>query len=411
MPFGVTDTLKLDLELPLGMQAFGSRLAAELNSQSDRLRAKLLAEHATHLFPRGEQSVRMTHSYFPGWMPRLIRYGDDGEWSPREISGKTEVKLPHGGEVTAGTIAGTALIRVQRPDNIALTELMADSRQQMELALKALNWTRFIGAESIRITSLGTADRDERHKDAFGRSWQLRTWRLDPMDLKATALVLPVPNGYVALMRLTPTGYAHGSLEELKILANLIHLTYVGTMPQWQEFAKLGDLRPNVFEGIRIGYIANQEFSYRSSRFEIGLDPSLVDITNRSSLELDFSYFPEGGAIVWDVSAFRFREDLEKSITVYVRRKARVPTEIGGNLYRDWTRMLRREAPFDGKPYLENEYPMVRTVVGLPESTAANATGEPDRVYEISIAVRAFPSPETVRKLQEQLLANFKLIE
>jgi len=411
MPFGVNEAMQFDIELPLGLAEFGQRLALESNSHSDRLRTKLLAEHSERLFPRGEPSVRMMHNYYNAWQPRLIRYGDDGQWRPRELSGETEVSLPHGGQVTAGSIAGTALIQVQKPENMPLANLLADSGLQMDLALKALNWTRYIGTESIRITSLGAAIQDEKHVDAYGRPWQLRSWRLDPMDLKAVALVLPVPNGYVALMRLVPVSRAYISVEELKLLANLIYVTYVGTMPQWQEFAKLEGLRPKVFDGIRIEYTANQRFRYRSPRFQLSLEPSLVDIGDRSSLELDFTYFPDRGAIVWDVTGLRFLEDLEKSITVFLRRKARVPAEIGGKLHSEWGRMLRREAPFDGQPYLDEELPRIRSVYGMPESAAATVTSEPEKLYDVGLMLNGFPSKEEVRKLQQELLATFKLFE
>ena len=73
--------------------------------------------------------------------------------------------------------------------------------------------------------------------------------------------------------------------------------------------------------------------------------------------------------------------------------------------------MLRREAPFDGKPYLDEKFPRIRTVFGLPQSATATAAGEPERLYEIGLTVSAFPSKESVQEMQEQLLANFKLLE
>lgn len=97
MPFGVNESMQFDIELPPGLAEFNRRLVGESNSHSDRLRAKLLAEHAERLFPLGEPSVRMMHNYYDARQPRLIRYGDDGQWRPREMSDKTEVSLPHGG--------------------------------------------------------------------------------------------------------------------------------------------------------------------------------------------------------------------------------------------------------------------------------------------------------------------------
>ncbi len=411
MPFGVNESLQFELELPLDLAAFNERLMALSNAHSARLRAKLLAEHAERLFPRGASSARMMNNHFGATEPRLIRYGEDGEWQPREISDETRVSLPFGGQVTAGTVAGVALIQVRRPDNQPLAALMTDSRLQMDLALKAINWTRFIGTEAIRVTSLGAAVQDEKHVDVYGRVWQQRSWRLPAMDLAAVALVLPVPNGYVAMMRISPTGLGYVFTEELKILSNLIYLSYVGTLPQWQEFNQLDGLRPKVFDGIRIEYTANRQFSYHSPRFEIRLEPGLIDITDRSSVVLDLTYFPERGAVAWDVSAFHFHEDLETSLNVSVNRKARVPLEIGGNLHRDWNRMLRREAPFDGRPHLDDEFPRIRTVIGLPQAAAPAGAAEPEHLYEIGLRMRGFLSVELMREMQQQLLANFKLLE
>jgi hypothetical protein len=83
----------------------------------------------------------------------------------------------------------------------------------------------------------------------------LRSWPFDKVGMKATALVLPVP-------------------EELTLLSNLICLRYYGTLPQWRQTAGLGDLRPKVFDGIRIDYTPDRTFKYRSKRCEIGLDAS-----------------------------------------------------------------------------------------------------------------------------------------
>jgi serine protease Do len=411
MPFAVQETFKFDFELPMGVADFGTRLVGELNAHSDRLRAKLLSENAERLFPRGPQSVRMMHTGNRAWQPRLIGYASDGEWQPREIAGEIEASLPHGGQVTAGAVANTALVQVKKPENLALAGLFADSKLQMDLALKALNWSRFIGPEAIQLTSLGPATQDERHVDAYGRTWQLRGWPFAEVGMKAVALVLPVPNGYVALMRMSPSAHAHASAEELKILANLIYLRYDGTLPQWNEFADLGDLRPKVFDSIRIDYTPNRTFKYRSKRFEIGLDAGFIDITDRSSLELGFTYFPERDAVVWDVSEFSFQESQDRTFQVSVRRAARVPAELGGDLYRQWGRMMRREAPFNGMPYLDQKYPRVRTVFGMPQLAAGTTAGEPAQLYEVGVTTDGYLSRESAHEIQQELVAGFKLLE
>ncbi|MGH8251581.1 MAG: S1 family peptidase [Steroidobacteraceae bacterium] len=176
MPFTAQETLKFDFELPMGVTEFGSRLLAELNAHHDRVRAKLLTEQAERLFPRGLQSVRMMHTGNRAWQVRLIGYASDGEWQPRESAGQIEASLPHGGQVTAGAAANAALVQLRKPENLSLAALFADSKLQMDLALKALNWSGFIGAEPVQLISLGPATLDGSHVDAYGRTWQVRGW-------------------------------------------------------------------------------------------------------------------------------------------------------------------------------------------------------------------------------------------
>ncbi|MGH8251582.1 MAG: hypothetical protein ACREVI_12945 [Steroidobacteraceae bacterium] len=195
-------------------------------------------------------------------------------------------------------------------------------------------------------------------------------------------------------MRMAPAAQAHANIE----------------LPQWNEFVGLGELRPKIFGSIRIDYTPNRTFRHRSQRFEIGLDAGFIDITDQASLDLGFTFFPQHAAVVRDVSEFSYHENREKPFEVIVRRAALVPAELGGGLYREWGRMTPREAPFDGRPYLDEEYPRLRIVFGLP-AVAGAAAVEPERLYEVGLTANGYMSREGAHELQQELLAAFKLLE
>lgn len=342
------------------------------------------AELKDRLFPDSPAAARMLLRDYAARTPRLIRFGDDREWNPESLSVDTEAALPHGGEVLSGGIAGAALVRVRRPENQPLAGLMADSKLQMDLALKAVAWSRPIGAEMVRILSLGPADQDQRFEDSYGRRWQLRSWRIEPMDLQAIALLMPVPDGLVALMRLSPNGRAHAITEDLKFLADFVYITFGGTLPQWREFMELGELRARPFERMALEYVPGRQLSFRSPRFDLALGLELADISDRSSFELEFSYIAGPEKVDWDVTGCEFREDVQQALGVSVRRQPRIPPEIGGNLHRDWQRMVKRAAPFDGRPHFDEGVMRLVSVHG-----AASSAAEPAFLYALGLNVRS----------------------
>jgi hypothetical protein len=406
MPFSLSDTLRIEIPLPQGLPELGARLLDAMNRHGDALRLRYRSELKDRLFPDSPAAARMLLRDYEARNPRLIRYGDNQEWGAESFSVDTEAALPHGGEVLAGAMAGAALVRVRRPENQPLAALMTDSKLQMDLALKAVGWSRPIGNEMVRILSLGPADQDRPYEDSYGRRWQLRSWRIEPMDLQAIALLMPVPDGLVALMRLSPTGRAHANTQELKFLADFVYLTYGGTLPQWREFMQLGALRARPFERMAVEYVPGRQLSFRSPRFDFSLDLNLADISDRSAFELRFSYVPGPEGASWEVIGCEFREDVQHALAISAHRQPRIPPEIGGNLRRDWQRMFKRAAPFDGRPY--NDDGVMRLV--RVRGAAADAP-EPAFLYELALELQSYPGEEELRRMLDQIGAGFRLHE
>src|SRR3546814_12291688 len=71
----------------------------------------------------------------------------------------------------------------------------------MDLLLKSGFIRRTVGSDNVMATSLGKPLLDTIHVDAWGRRWQAREWALPYANARLVALALPVPNGYVGVVR------------------------------------------------------------------------------------------------------------------------------------------------------------------------------------------------------------------
>ncbi len=79
-------------------------------------------------------------------------------------------------------IAGE-VIRLRAPDDVQLSQLYSDSKLLMDLVLKGLALKRQVGAEAVRVTSLGKAEDGGTYTDHYGRIWQVRTWSIPYGDI------------------------------------------------------------------------------------------------------------------------------------------------------------------------------------------------------------------------------------
>jgi hypothetical protein len=100
-------------------------------------------------------------------------------------------------------------------DNVFDAENGSISPQKLALAT-AKRWN-----DHTPPIELDTADPARRYTDLHGRHWQLRSWPVHAQDLKVIAVARPLAGGYVALVSVVPTSFAHATTLHLEILANI----------------------------------------------------------------------------------------------------------------------------------------------------------------------------------------------
>ncbi|TAK55228.1 MAG: serine protease [Gammaproteobacteria bacterium] len=402
----VGESLRAEFPLPVDLAGLSQLVQRAVLGHLEGLRSRLFEQHVAPAFSAADASSPLLHGHIEARMPRVFARGEDGAWSAQRVGNVTDTDLPHGGQVSAGAIVGTWVLRVVMPEDQSLPALVADPALQMHFMLRGLHWSRIVAGESIAITALGPAARDELHVDRHGRRWQLRIWAIPPADAVGITMTLPTPDGFVGLARLVPSGRLAMELGEMKLLSELFWLSYGGNLAQWREFMSLNDLRPAVFDRVRLEQEGNRLLRFHSPRFELGLDMESVDIRDQSAVQMDLGFVREGATgLVWDVTGLDYREHMDSAPIVRVRRRAGVSATVGGVARRDWEKMVKRQAPYHGLPELDVDALRVRTVF----AGAATAAPEPAFLYEFE--VRLPIGPESLQELHQQILDGFRVAE
>lgn len=259
---------------------------------------------------------------------------------------------------------------------------------------------------------MGPARDEKVHVDLYGRKWLLRTWDLPFMDARLISAALPVPDGFVVLSRLAPTGLASQTTELVKMAADLAYVTYSGTLLEWRGFLALPSVQPAAFANITLGLETGNGFSYRSPRFEFIAGKELLDIQDKSMLDLSFSYFSDAGRVLWDVAGVSLREDGRSMAMTRVERRPRPPASLPQRFQDEWLDVRTRRRPFDGAPIRDENLTIVSTTVTRAATNPdVSIPADAAVVYQAAYATEPGFSPPELRSLLRSMLDGLRVKE
>jgi S1-C subfamily serine protease len=391
-----SDRFKAQFALPKSFADFAAAYQKLDDENTDRLLQELLAENAATLFPRGEGASRVLHTESDANpFPSLLHRGDNGIWSVVSLRAGKNV-LPLNGYVSSTGWGSQMLFHLRKPDDVSSAQLYGDAKLLMDLLLKAMPMRRQVGAEAIKVTSLGQPTKEETLTDAWQRPWQIKVWPLPHQNIKVIVFLLPVPDGYAGMIRRASPPSERGHMDDLKTLANFVHLSYTGTLAQWQEYLATPALLPAALHDVTLRFDYGKEFAYRSKRLEFSYAPTLQAIDKNSQLTLGMSWFDDHGKVVWDVSSINARPEASNAGGIYIARHVAPSDDLDDSYRSEWAKMLRRGHPYGGAPYSKNDMTFISTVGAAP--AAANA--KPGVLYEISWSAEG---PRPVNAMKEKL--------
>ncbi|MDB6164464.1 MAG: trypsin-like serine protease with C-terminal domain, partial [Xanthomonadaceae bacterium] len=286
----LSDTLKSQFALPLSLDAFFDLYQQRTNAYFDKELKALLAKEPQRTFPNGDGASELLHQVASMEdFPKVIARNSSGTWV---LAGEANdnIKLSSNGYVTPGAFGKNSLFHLRRPDDVPADRLYGDAAVPMDLLLKSGFIKRQIGTQNIEVTSLGKPTLQSIHLDAWGRRWQVWEWPLPYANAILLVLALPVPDGYVGVMRYSLAGSEHDQMINTTALTDFMYVNYDGRLAQWKEYLRHADLLPVAFHDIHIDFDYGRRFRYASSRVHFDVTPDVQAVQPDSVLTLGFSY-------------------------------------------------------------------------------------------------------------------------
>ena len=401
----LSNTLKTQFALPLGLDAFFATYQQRLNPYLDTQLKQLLTKEPQRMFPNGAGSSELLNS-IPTMAddPRVIARDSSGNWV---LAGDTKanVKLASNSYVSSGEFGKNMLFHVRRADNVPADRFYTDAAAAVDPLLQAGLLKRNIGSQSIQVTGFGKPKIDTIHVDAWGRRWQVREWTLPYGNAMLLVAALPVPDGYVAVARFAQAMQEHDQLINTLALTDFVYANYDGTLAQWKQFLAHRDLLPAAFKTIDVDFDYGKRFSYASDRIAFAYTPELQAIQPDSVLTLGFAFFPDHGKVAWaPAEVWVSAKATDNNYVVLVRDHA-PPKDLDDDYQNDWTKVVNRQHPYDETARNKDDMTRITAVVG----EAATAT--PTTLYTASYAVEGAHPQDAMQVKLALLLKDMRLKE
>ena len=387
--------------LPLELPAFYKTWFGILEKENDREYAQLFAHNEAHVFPHGAGSEKLLHTLEGALVPRRMHEAQNHIWVADEPKYQT-IQLDHNGFVDFSA----DVVRLRAPDDVELLALYGDSKLQMDLFLKAYTLRRVVGTDTVRVTSLGKAKSEETYTDKYGRIWQVRAWAVPNEDMMLTVISLPTPEGYAGVYFRMPTGFAHLAVKEQESLLDFVYVTMQGSLARWRSYLPQQGVQPKIFETLKIDVEGHQHVRYQSRRAELEVTSNLIELSDTSILRLNFAFFRDGDAVVWDVASVWVAEGPHSKNSIVAWRKSEPPSDLPDGFQDDWRRVQHRDFPYNATVSSEDGLTRILTT-----STAPGEAGIAKINYALRVELEGTQAQDAMKKRLDLLQHSFRQLE
>ncbi len=401
---GVLDT---KIKLPLSYSDLKQACTTAAYDYRSRMIKDLMTENKANTFPNGSGSDKILYTSSAEIFPQLISRHENGNWEAGHPKDIKYVDLGNNGKIAIGLMKTTVYAKLDRPDNISLKDICSDSKIFMDLMLKAQNFTRTVGSEKIRITSLGKADSENVHTDTYGRKWLIKTWPMEYMDDEMAVFILPLPDGCAVMMKVGKMGFVDDYIEEMKIFADFINVSYSGTFKQWREYLQIKSIIPSAFANIDIK-LDNELFSYKSKDLQAKCDCGTMKIADNSIFTMWFSYRRLKESVAWDVRTVMIKEGKFENTEFRIIRNVK-PNDDDEKNSDSWQKAVDGRKPFDKQILIQNDATSVSTVCKQPASKVAN--GGRQVLYSVKYTKSGTISQDEMQSGLEKFMKTVQVYE
>jgi serine protease Do len=398
------------IPLPTSFADLSKVMASIHDSVVERGDAQILEHHADRLFPASATSAELLTRVYRAPFPRQIEERrDDRMWVAAEPTTR-KAQLDHNGFVQSGN----GMFRLRAPDDVPLATLWGDSKLFMDMMLRSgFPLQRNVGTDQVKVTSLGKAQEEFPYRDKYGRLWQVKTWPIAYADTYVISFNLPTPEGYVSLITTVPSGLKDLVVRQVRLLTDYIWVTFEGTLERWREYLADKAVQPSAFSGFSLDITPDySHVRFLSKREQLEIGPREEPLTHDSVLSLNFSFFKDSDAVVWDVGGISLGEGGQKNNWLIVRRETRPAPSLPEELQNNWSKLTSGQFPYNGVAADETGGMAINMPADLPKTNGqASAADQVNVRYVLRVLAEGAPGQDAMHAKLEGLHKAFKAFE
>jgi hypothetical protein len=392
--------------LPENYLALRAKIVKRMHAFYGEMLSALLESNRASIFPNGAGSEDLLRSNIKAFFPNLIAQKEDGTWSCFEAGKINSSKLGSNGKLQYADVSRYTFFNLNRPDNVTLSALYGDSKLFMDLFLKGATLNRPIASSQTRIVSLGKAKEDYVRSDAWGRKWMVRTWVQEYNDTKVIVYALPVPEGFAGMLRIASTDSIDSDERlDLDALCDFVHLSYYGTFSQWDEYFRSCTILPAQLAAVHYSFEKDASLAVSTARVSLGLDRSVMNLTDEGDLSFRFAFFRQNGRVVYDIGGMVIGEAAGRDDIVSVFRTAHPSGKDD-----EWKKIFSSAHPYDAVPYLYNDLTYAAKMHSIYDADPDK--GKRDFLYVVKCIVEGKVDPAVVKnrllKFESMMTINEK---
>jgi len=357
---------RVHVDLPLTFDDFAKGYQAQADNFFDSQWKELLTREDANMFPKGEGSKKILAAGAPlDAYPMALRRGANNEWT-YWIPEHAKSTLPGNGFVDAGLLGKVILLHVRKPDDLPLGKLYSDAAGLVDLIFKASTFTRDVGDEKVRMTSLGPPISDVVAVDRWHRRWQHRDFAFPAIDAVLEVYSLPVPDGYVVLLSKTQSRFRHADSVQTETLLGLISTTYDGSFAAWKEFLQQGEWVPAELAAANLTIDYGKRFSIVPAGFSLTYGPDLQPIEANGELAVSYGFLGRDGSATLGIAGISAQPDMDKYTAIRINRHPKPFPDSPRDYLSSWKDIVARAHPGDGQPYKDSSMSWAGTTLGTP---------------------------------------------
>ena len=129
------------------------------------------------------------------------------------------------------------------------------------------------------------------------------------------------------------SSYSRGPIDlaavQLQFLADYVHVSYSGTLAQWQAFFARRDALPAVLGKVKLERDAAGTVHFRSPRLDFDLPAAALKTAIDSPVQMQMTFGEEAGKPTWEIGAVYVNKDDEQKTYVGAVRQPKPGKDAG----------------------------------------------------------------------------------